>query len=90
MNKIIFLLFITNLATFMAFGIDKSKAKRGRWRISEKALLLMGRCFGGLGQLLGMRFFHHKTHKWYFVITAYLYVIIQIGLLVFIYTKSII
>ena len=90
MNKIIIVLLITNFVTFAAFGIDKRKAKNGRWRISEKALLLMGRCFGGIGQLAGMKFFHHKTHKWYFVVTAYLYIAIQIGILIFIYTKSIV
>jgi len=79
-------LLITNLATFLAFGLDKIKAKKDRWRIPEKTLILMGRCFGGMGQLAGMKFFHHKTKKWYFVASGVLFTIIQIGILIWYFT----
>ena len=78
---------ITNTVTFAAFGIDKLKAIKGRWRIPEKTLLLMGFCFGGVGQLIGMKIFRHKTHKWYFVFSGALFIIIQFAILLFVYTK---
>lgn len=88
MDKYILTAFlITNLATFLAFGLDKRKAKKDRWRIPEKTLLMMGRCFGGIGQLAGMRFFHHKTKKWYFIVSGVLFTIIQIGILTLYFTK---
>ena len=36
---ITFALLIWNFLIFVIYGIDKSKAKRGAWRISEKYLL---------------------------------------------------
>ena len=50
-----------NLVVFFIYGIDKLRAKKDRWRISEKTLLLLALFFGGTGALLGMGVFHHKT-----------------------------
>ena len=53
-----------NLLAFVLFGLDKWKARRGAWRISENALMLSALLGGSLGALAGMRVFHHKTrHK---------------------------
>ena len=59
---IIYLIAI-NIITFFAMGIDKWKAKRGAWRISEGALFTMVLFGGGIGGILGMIVFHHKTKK---------------------------
>ncbi len=56
-----------NLVTFALYGIDKAKARRGAWRISEKMLFLLPLLGGSIGALLGMRVFRHKTKHWYFV-----------------------
>lgn len=76
-----------NLITFITFGIDKRKAVKGRWRISEKTLLLMGFVFGSVGQLLGMKLFRHKTNKWYFWFCGMLSLAVQIVALYYFYTK---
>ena len=55
-----------NLAAFALMGLDKRRARRGAWRISEKALFLPAVLGGALGGLVGMRVFHHKTKHWYF------------------------
>ena len=47
-------------------GVDKAKAKKGAWRISEKTLLGTAFLGGGAGVWLGMEIFHHKTKHWYF------------------------
>jgi len=51
-------------------GLDKQKAKRKEWRISELTLLTLAFVFGGVGIFLGMFAFRHKTkHQkfWIFV-----------------------
>lgn len=58
------LLILLNLTSFALFGLDKWKAIHGRWRISERTLLLSALAAGFVGALAGMYFFHHKTrHK---------------------------
>ncbi len=76
------LLLIWNLITFSMMGIDKYKAKKGRYRISEKNLLLSALFFGSAGALLGMNCFRHKTRHWYFCIGLPVFFVLHIGLAV--------
>ena len=55
-----------NLLGFFLMGLDKRRAKRNRWRISEVSLFLPAILGGSLGALIGMHLFHHKTRHWYF------------------------
>lgn len=50
-----------NLIAFITFGADKYKAKKVKWRISEKTLILLALFGGSIGALLGMKVFRHKT-----------------------------
>ena len=59
-------LIIINLIGFCIMGVDKKRAIRGAWRISEASLFSTALLGGALGCTLGMRFFHHKTKHWYF------------------------
>ena len=59
-------LLLVNLAGFLLMGLDKRRARRGAWRISEKALFLLAVLGGSLGAIAGMRTFRHKTRHWYF------------------------
>ncbi len=53
-----------NIGTFLVYGIDKLKAKYGRWRIPESVLLGLAALGGSVGAWLGMQVWHHKTqHK---------------------------
>ena len=57
-------LVVINVVTFFMYGIDKWKAKRSKWRISEAALLGLAALGGSIGAWLGMKVWHHKTkHK---------------------------
>ena len=60
------LLALVNGISFALMGVDKRRARRGRWRIPEKTLFLLAACFGAAGGTIGMFFFHHKTKHWYF------------------------
>lgn len=63
-NMLICYLLIINLVAFAAYGIDKWKAKKNKWRIPEATLLWMAALGGSIGAWLGMRVWHHKTmHK---------------------------
>ena len=50
-----------NVVTFFLYGIDKWKAKRSKWRVSESTLLRWAAFGGSIGALLGMKAWHHKT-----------------------------
>ena len=41
LHFIIAYLLLANVVTFFTYGIDKYKAEKGKWRISEAILLLM-------------------------------------------------
>ncbi|MBR6898363.1 MAG: DUF1294 domain-containing protein [Lachnospiraceae bacterium] len=61
-------LVIMNIAGFAVMGADKSKAKKGAWRIPEKNLFIVSAVGGSIGTLAGMYAFRHKTKHWYFVV----------------------
>lgn len=63
---ILIYLVLINFLGFLMMGIDKYKAKKQKWRISEKTLFLFPVLGGSLGATIGMFTFHHKTRHWYF------------------------
>jgi len=52
-----------NLATFLLFGFDKSRARLGTRRVPEATLLLLAFLTGFAGAWWGMSVFRHKTKK---------------------------
>lgn len=82
MTKIVlFYVLAINLIAFLAYGIDKLKAKKNMWRIPEATLIWMAVVGGSIGAILGMKVWHHKTlhKKFKFGIPAI--IIIQIALI---------
>lgn len=59
---VIYYLFI-NLCAFVLMGWDKRKSVKHYWRIPEKKLLLLPVLGGGVGVLIGMYIWKHKTKK---------------------------
>ena len=59
-------LLVVNLVAFILMGVDKRRAKKEMWRISEGTLFLFPVLGGSLGGILGMKLFRHKTKHWYF------------------------
>ena len=68
MQNILIYLVIINILGFFIMWIDKRKAVKGRWRISEKTLFIITALGGGIGTTAGMYIFRHKTQKLNFVI----------------------
>lgn len=67
-----------SLVTFIAYGVDKVKAKRGSERISERRLLALAFVGGAAGALLGMLLFRHKTRHLKFIIFVPLLLALQV------------
>ena len=63
-----------------AEDLGRSAAARVR-RVPEKRLFLVTACFGGLGGVLGMKVFHHKTQHWYFRVFFPVLLMVQVILL---------
>ena len=88
---IIFIVFlaVVSLAAFILYGVDKSRARRGAWRISEKALLCLSFFGGAAGGLLGMGLFCHKTRHWYFWAVNFLGLAWQAAVLVLLVCRAV-
>ena len=65
-NIILIVLAVMSIISFFSMGIDKRRARRGKWRLSEKGLFLLALLGGAIGGTAGMFAFHHKTKHWYF------------------------
>ena len=74
-----------NAVAFIMYGIDKYKAKKAKWRISEATLLLLAILGGSIGAWMGMKVWHHKTmhKKFKYGIPAIL--LIQIALMAYLH-----
>ena len=90
MNIILGYLLAVNITSFLLYGIDKYKAKKGRWRISEATLLLMAVIGGSIGAWVGMRIWHHKTMHKKFKYGIPVIIIMQIALVTYLHTNNIV
>ena len=61
-------LVLLSLITFIAYGVDKKKAIKGKYRTKEKTLLSLSFFGGAFGGYPAMLIFRHKTkgEHWYF------------------------
>lgn len=76
-------LVLINIVAYIMMALDKSYAKRGKWRIPEATLLGVAFIGGSLGELLGMTTFRHKTKHLKFTICVPLFLVIHIALIVY-------
>jgi uncharacterized membrane protein YsdA (DUF1294 family) len=84
-TNILIYLAIINLCAFVAFGIDKLKARRGAWRTPESTLLLLAAIGGSFGAFLGMKVWRHKTQHKKFTILVPLLIAIHIAIISYFY-----
>ena len=85
MSCLAYYLLAINAVAFIMYGIDKYKAKKDKWRISEATLLLLAVLGGSIGAWMGMKVWHHKTmhKKFKYAIPAIL--LIQIALMTYLH-----
>ena len=79
---------ILNVITFLIYAIDKWKAKKNRWRIPESILLLLAVLGGSIGAWMGMKIWHHKTRHKKFKYGIPLIMILQIGMLLYLWQMA--
>lgn len=78
LESISIIIAIINIVTFIIYGIDKYKAKKGKWRIPENSLIGLAIIGGSIGAYIGMRVWHHKTMHLKFKYGIPLIIIIQL------------
>ncbi|MCL2527000.1 MAG: DUF1294 domain-containing protein [Defluviitaleaceae bacterium] len=72
---------VMNIVTFGLYAIDKRRAIKKEWRISEATLILCAFLMGGIGAALGMRIIRHKTDKPKFKILVPVAVVLNLVLI---------
>lgn len=83
MSNLIYIYFIIiNIIGFYFMYIDKRKAIKNEWRISESTLISIAIIGGSLGSLLGIYTFRHKTKHPKFTIGIPFIILLQIGLFI--------
>ena len=80
---LIYYLLVINAATFIIYGIDKYKAKKAKWRISEATLLTMAAVRGRIGAWLGITAWHHTKQHRKFKYGVPIILLIQIALMIY-------
>ena len=74
---------LINLMVFILYGVDKRRARKQQWRISERTLLLGTWLLGGAGAWLAMRIFRHKTRHLAFQISAPIGAVLSVAVMAF-------
>ena len=83
MSCLAYYLLAINAVAFIMYGIDKYKAKKAKWRISEATLLLLAVLGGSIGAWMGMKVWHHKTMHKKFKYGIPVILLIQIALIAY-------
>ena len=78
-------LILVNAVAFLVMVIDKYKAKKNKWRISEATLMGIAAIGGSLGAIGGMYTFRHKTKHLKFTMGLPIILTLQIFLSVLLY-----
>lgn len=87
MKYLYYYILIVNIFAFSIMGIDKYKARKHSFRISEKTLFISALIGGSVGALVGMKFFRHKTNHRSFTIGIPAILLAQIVIILYIYYK---
>ena len=69
---------LINVVTFLLYAMDKRKAIKNKWRISERVLIFFTLALGGFGALLAIWFLRHKTKKKKFKIALVIGVLVAL------------
>lgn len=84
MELILLYLLLVNAAGFILMLVDKTKARKNKWRIPEATLLAVALVGGSIGSLIGMKTVRHKTKKPVFYIGIPFIIALQVLLAVII------
>ncbi len=83
-----FIYIIMSFCTIMLYAFDKSAAMNNRWRTPENTLHLFSLLGGWPGALIAQSLFRHKSRKSGFLVSFWITVIINIGLVIWSMTEQ--
>lgn len=75
-------LILINILAFILMYLDKKRAIKKEWRISEGTLILTSILGGSIGSLIGMYTFRHKTKHLKFKLGIPIILAIQLLLII--------
>lgn len=83
-------LLVINIIGLIGMYVDKKRAIKGNWRLSENMLMLFAALGGGIGSMIGMYSFRHKTkHKKFTVIMPIVTIIAYAVIIALVYIFAI-
>lgn len=74
-----------NILSFIVMLIDKNKAEKNKYRVSESVLITFALLGGSIGSPLGMYILNHKIRKFKFRFGIPMIILIQV---IFLYTLN--
>lgn len=77
-----------NLLAALIAILDKNKAKKGKWRISEASLMTIAFLGGAAGEFFTMKQIHHKTRHAKFMVGLPIAVFIHTVIIILIFYKA--
>ncbi len=89
LHKIVLIAYaVLSALTFVAYAIDKSAARAGRWRTKESTLHLLSLVGGWPGALIAQQTLRHKSRKTSFRIVYWITVLLNGAALVWLHTPE--
>ena len=85
---VLVLYMFVSLITFIAYAIDKSAAKNGRWRTQESTLHLFSLLGGWPGAIVAQQKIRHKSKKQEFRFVFWTTVLVNIGIFAWFHTPD--
>ncbi len=79
---------VFSIVTFIIYAFDKSKAKRGAWRIPENTLHFWALIGGWPGAAIAQQTLRHKSHKRRFRIVFWFTVLVNCGALAWLISSN--
>ncbi|MFK7831429.1 MAG: DUF1294 domain-containing protein [Congregibacter sp.] len=79
---------LLSVATFLVYAWDKSAARRGAWRTSERTLHLLGVIGGWPGAVLAQNHLRHKSSKLSFLRLFWVTAIVNCAAFVWLFTPN--
>lgn len=76
-----------SVVTFLLYGFDKGRARKGGWRVPEAALHWLALLGGFPGGWLGRSLFHHKTRKGFFLFVLITSTLIHVALIYWLFFR---
>lgn len=83
MIELVLIYLVLNCIAFLLMKVDKRRAIKNKWRISESTLWTISIVGGALGSWAGMNTFRHKTKHKTFQFGLPLLTLVQIGTIIY-------